>query len=124
VRLRGAWVGGPGAAWWDDVDVAGEAFRLPPPGLGYARRLAQAGLEGRLSLHRDFFKVGLFLDASVHERGRVDGPPAARGVATAFGLSVHAQVLDAFQLDAFLGGVLDQGLDVGQGAMILFRKVY
>lgn len=122
--LRGAWVGGPGAAWWDDVDLTSCAFRIPPPGLAYARRLAQVGLEGRLSLHRDFFKVGAFLDGSVHETGAVADLDSTRGLAAAFGLSVHFLVLDAFEFDAYLGGVVDQELDLGQGAMILFRKVY
>lgn len=124
VRGVAAWVGGPGVAWWDDVDVVSPAFRIPPPGLTYARRVVQLGLEGRLSLHRDFFKVGAFLDGSVHESGAVVGLPAQRGLASAFGFSVHFLVLDAFEFDAYLGGVVDQELDLGQGAMIQFRKVY
>ena len=124
LRLRGAWVGGPGATWWDDVDVAGDAFRVPPPGLAYARRLAQVAVEGRLSLHRDFFKVGAFVDGSVHERAALAGVASRRGLALAFGASLHALVLDAFELDAYLGGVLDEDVQLGQGVMVLFRKVY
>jgi|GEM_PF-3048902 len=124
VRGTAAWVGGPGVSWWDDVDVVGASFRLPPPALTYARRLAQLGLEGRLSLHRDFFKIGAFLDGSVHESGAVAGLPERRGLASAFGFSVHFLVLDAFEFDAYLGGVVDQDLELGQGVAIQFRKVY
>jgi hypothetical protein len=125
LRARGVFAGGSGNRWWDEADVGSAAFPVAPAGFAYAGQIGQGGVEYRLSLHREFFKVGLFADGSVHRivlpRSALTG---AIGYAGVFGVSVHFLVLDHFQFSAYWGGVVDQKPAFSNGAGFSLRKVY
>lgn len=124
-RGRGAWVGGPGVVWWDEEGITSEAFRVAPPGVGYARGMLQAAIEYRQSLWRDSWKLGGFTNASLHGAGTPGSAMEHRiGFAAVAGLSLHVLLLDVFQLDAYYGVALDQSARVGQGFMLALRKIY
>lgn len=87
----------------------------------YVRRALGLATEFRLSVARDLFKLSLFSDLSLFgdiDRATGDSTPA---LATSSGFGFHALVLDALQVDVYLGiGVDTRGdVDVGLAAWLL-----
>lgn len=124
-RVYGAWVEGDDTRWWDEISTTSTAFRFAPSDVTYARRIGQGSLEYRLSLHRDYFKVGAFLGGSYHGyTTTLTGFSRAYTPAGTGGLSLHFLVMDAFQFDAYFGGSLDKELEFSPGAGFYFQKVY
>ncbi|MFO0728704.1 MAG: hypothetical protein U1E65_33310 [Myxococcota bacterium] len=68
----------------------------------WASRATGLGMEYRIALSRDFFKIGIFNDVAVAHGIYPDN--SAVHVFESFGLSMHLLLFDSFQLDAF-GGV-------------------
>jgi len=125
MRARGVIAGGPGLRWFDEVELTSNAFPVAPSDYSYAQRIGQAGVEYRLSLHREFLKLGLFADGSVH---RTDVPGSSHAGRTSgaggAGLGLHLLVLDQFQFSVSYGFVLDQDLLFSHGALFSLRRVY
>jgi hypothetical protein len=90
----------------------------------YARKVATLNLEYRYSLMRDVFKLGLFHNFAVYgttnRTTNVDKP----ALADAFGLGIHALILDEFQLDAYFGGGFAAGGKTDHGAALVIRQAY
>lgn len=86
----------------------------------FMRKVAAAGLEYRISLHRDVLKLGLFSDTAVFED--LDGArnPAGVRVVNNTGVGLHLLLLDAFQVSNYLGVGLtsDRRFDVGFGLQV------
>lgn len=76
----------------------------------YMDRAAALGLEFRLSLTRDIFKIGLFHEAAIVREARGIDPVGQVRFGDSFGPSFHALVLDALQLDIYYAaGFLSDG---------------
>jgi len=90
----------------------------------YARKLITLNFELRFSLMRDVFKLGLFHNFAVYgainRTTDVDRP----ALADAFGLGVHALLIDAFQLDAYFGAGFAGGGKTDRGAALVIRQAY
>jgi len=81
----------------------------------YLDRVAALGLEYRVSLTRDVFKVGIFHEAAGFRRARGADPKDRVGIGNSFGPSFHALVLDVLQLDLYYaaGFIADGPFDHG-----------
>ena len=90
----------------------------------YARRLAAAGAEFRLSLLRDVVKVGLFDNLALF--GAIDRASDTESLraADSFGLGFHALLFDALQLDIYMGLALSRKGELGNGATLSLRQAY
>jgi hypothetical protein len=92
----------------------------------YARRLAALELEFRYALLRDSLKLGLFHNAAVYGRLPSDRISTAEkpALANAFGLGVHALLIDEFQLDAWFGVGFASGGMFDRGAALAIRQAF
>ena len=111
---------------FNDEQSIGEHLRGPFGAAVFGRRLASVGLEVRYSLLRDLFKIGLFHDAVAYgdiDRATVETPEKLRG-ANAFGLGLHALVLDAFSIDAWLGQGFTTDGRTDRGVSIAIRQAF
>jgi hypothetical protein len=90
----------------------------------YARRLAAVELEFRYALLRDAFKLGIFHNAVVY--GAINRLNNAEKpmLADAFGLGVHALLIDEFQLDAYFGVGFAGGGRFDRGASLSIRQAF
>jgi hypothetical protein len=90
----------------------------------YARKVIALNLEFRYSLLRDVFQLGLFHNlafyGAINRQTDVDRP----ALADAFGIGVHALILDDFQLDAYFGGGFASGGKTDRGAALVIRQAY
>jgi hypothetical protein len=90
----------------------------------YARKLVSLDLEYRYSLMRDIFKVGVFHNLAGYGAINRTTNGERLSLANAFGLGVHALILDAFQLDAYYGFGFASGGKTDHGAALYIRQAY
>lgn len=90
----------------------------------YASRSAALGLEYRVALTRDSFKLGVFNDVAI-AHGVYPDTSAVRMFEN-FGLSMHLLLFDSFQLDAFAGVGFSSipGNQVAVGMTIVLTQAY
>lgn len=113
-RVQGAWLDG-NVPFYAEIPMGDGFLRSAFQGSVYARRLAGLGLEYRFSLSRDTLKFSLFNDAVAYESLDMLRQPEDLAVIDNFGIGLHVLLLDAFQIDGYLGvGVRTDGeTDVG-----------
>ncbi len=81
----------------------------------FVQRASALSLEYRMSLSRDMLKVSVFNDFAVYgKRNELREKEGVR-IADTFGGGVHVLLLDAFQVNAYLGVAVDQDLGLGIG---------
>jgi hypothetical protein len=80
----------------------------------FTRRAASAAFQYRVSLIRDLFKIGIYLDGAVYQRALDPDEPRSIEAAGTVGLGVHALVIETFQMDLWLAGgfASDHGADL------------
>ena len=123
------WIEGRGSLREGDVlfpeeeSIGGDALR-GPFGSEYVRKLTSLGVEVRYSLLRDILKLGLFHNGVLF--GHVDRLTNSEKplFADAFGLGVHALILDSFSLDAWFGFGLSSDGRKDHGAALAIRQAY
>jgi hypothetical protein len=69
----------------------------------FARKVGNLSLDLRYSLVRDVFKVGVFHDLALFGAINRNDDSEKLRIADAFGPSLHALLIDTFQLDAYFG---------------------
>lgn len=90
-------------AFTDEISV-GDYLRAVFSDDLYTTRIAGAGIEYRLSLSRDYFKVSVFHDGVAYAGiDRFTNETSPR-LANAFGVGLHFLIADSFQLDVY-GGI-------------------
>lgn len=107
----------------EEEPIGGDALR-GPFGTEYARRLAALQVEFRYSLLRDVFKLGLFHNLAAYgaiNRVTQNDSPA---LADAFGLGVHALLIDEFELDAYFGVGFATNAAFDRGAALMIRQAF
>ena len=100
LHAAGGWLGGSyGVA--DPIPMTGRYLRGVFGHNLYMDQAASAGVEFRLSLKRDDYKVGFYSEVAGYREARGGNPEGNHGVANSFGPSFHALVMDALQLDIY-----------------------
>jgi hypothetical protein len=107
----------------EEVSIGGDSLR-GPFGAVYARRLAAFDLEFRYSIVRDLFKLGVFHNLVGYGRLDRGANTETFALADAFGLGLHALLLDEFQLDAYFGMGLASGGRSDRGASLNIHQAY
>jgi hypothetical protein len=105
----------------DELPAAAIALHGPFGDQIYVRKFISFNAEYRFSIERDIVKLGLFHDLIVY--GAIDRTTndQSRAAANAFGVSLHALLLDSFTFDAYIGfgfaanGQFGSGLALGLG---------
>jgi hypothetical protein len=108
----------------EEESIGGSEALRGPFGAVYARRLVALDLEFRYSLLRDVFKLGVFNNAVGYgalDEARATETPA---FADAFGIGVHALLIDEFQLDAYFGWGYATGRRFDRGASLAIRQAF
>lgn len=123
LHFRGTWMTGKGLEWFDAESITGRAFHVAPAGASYTERALRLGLAYRLSLHRDFLKVGVFLDGAWYDIP-VQRPFEGGRLAMCAGPSLTILTLDTFEFNAFYGLSRRDDGEVGDGAGFMLSKVY
>jgi hypothetical protein len=90
----------------------------------YARKVVNANVEFRYSLLRDVFKIGVFHNLSVFGEINRTNDSEKTLLANAFGVGIHALIIDDFQLDAYFGGGFAGGGQTDRGAQLSIRQAY
>lgn len=122
------WIQGRGSFRAGDVlfpeeESLGDVLRGPFSS-EYARKLAGGGVELRVSLLRDLFKVGLWDSmASYGGIDRITNRESFRFV-NAFGVGLHALIIDEFALDFWIGDAFNTQGRTDQGASLTLRQAY
>jgi hypothetical protein len=95
-----------------------------PFGDQYARKFGALDLEFRYSLVRDVFKLGLFHNLVAY--GAIDRTTDKEKLtlADAFGLGIHALLIDEFQLDAWFGVGWSTLGSFDRGAALQIRQAF
>ena len=107
-----------------EESIGGGDLLRGPFGAVYARRLTGLDLEYRFSLLRDVFKLGIFHNAVGY--GAIDRATNKDKLAgaNAVGLSLHALIIDEFQLDAWFGVGWSTGGAFSTGAALAIRQAF
>lgn len=123
LNTRGTWMDG-GVLFADEQSVGDGYLRGPFSGAYYSPKLASFGAELRFSLARDLFKVGVYHDVAAFQR--IDRATSVRdlAVADAFGVAIHALLIDAFSLDVYFGVGFAKGGDFDQGLELQLRQAF
>ncbi|MCK6550162.1 hypothetical protein L6R52_30285 [Myxococcota bacterium] len=123
LETKARWMDG-GVLFADEASVGDGYLRGPFSGDYYSPKLASFGAELRFSLARDLFKLGVFHDLAYFQR--IDRATGARdaALADAFGLALHALLIDAFSLDVYWGVGLAKGGDFDQGVELHLRQAF
>jgi hypothetical protein len=109
----------------DEHAIGGNYLRGPFVDTFYVRRLASLGLEFRVSLVRDRFKISLFHDAVVFGMiDRVTDETTDPAAANAVGLGAHVLILDAFQFDAYYGVGFAVGDRFDHGLVLSLKQAF
>lgn len=123
------WIEGRGSIRDGDVlfpeeeSIGGDSLR-GPFGSDYARKLAALGVEFRYSLVRDILKLGVFHNGVVFGSINRMNDTQKPLFADAFGLGLHALILDSFSLDTWFGfGRTSDGRSDHGGALSI-RQAY
>ena len=100
--VRAASLGG-NVPFYSEIPMGEGFLRSAFQGTVFARQLAAINLEYRFSLSRDTLKLGLFNDVAVYEE--LDELREGRGAAAInnAGVGLHILLLDAFQVNGYLG---------------------
>lgn len=102
----------------EEASAGGDNLRGPFGNIYYTRKYLGFDAEFRVSVSRDFVKLGIFHDVVVFEKLEPTRMDPSFGLANAFGISLHVLILDAFQTDTNFGmgfsseGRFDAGLSV------------
>ncbi len=102
----------------DAIPMTGRYLRAVFGHSVYLDQAAALGLEYRLSLSRDVFKVGVFHEAAVFREARRPNPTHERSIANSFGPSFHALVMDVLQFNLYYAagftsyGAFDHGVSL------------
>lgn len=121
IRLSGhTAVGTP--PFYDEISL-GDELRVAF-GATYAVHAGGLGLEYRRSVLRDLVKFSLFNDVSVFEDRSVNLKPKGVAVADNFGVGVHLLLLDAFQLNFYLGVGLSSTETAAFGVGVQLTEAY
>ncbi|SEK65373.1 hypothetical protein SAMN05444354_1025 [Stigmatella aurantiaca] len=124
------WVTSKGAYLWgkmpfsEEQPVGGPHVRGVFDDRFFTRSVLSTGLEGRFSLVRDLYKVGLFTDMALFgERNRADGTSKPRLVG-AVGPSVHLLLADTFQFDLYYSVGLARGGEIESGFSATLKQAF
>lgn len=102
--------------FYDELSVGGDYVRNTFSQV-FVQKAAALHLEYRLSLSRDFFKIGLYNDLAVY--GELDDLRRTETfrIADGVGIGLHLMVLDTFQFSGYFGVGISSGeeFDVGFG---------
>jgi hypothetical protein len=123
--LRGT-VGGVASNYGiaDAVPMTGHFLRGVFGHTVYLDQAAALGLEYRLSLLRDVFKVGVFHEGAVFREDRVANPTHDYSVGNSFGPSFHALVMDVLQFNLYYAvGFTSEG-DFDHGVSLQLEKAF
>ena len=112
-----------GVLFPEETSIGGDPLR-GPFGSDYARRLGALQLEYRFSLLRDVFKLGVFHNFVAY--GRLDrvAQTETPAFANSFGLGVHALLIDAFQLDLWIGQGFSSDGRSDRGGALAIRQAF
>ncbi len=123
-RSRGASTHGD-SLFPDEIPIGGNFLRGPFVDTFYVRRIAGIGLDARISLVRDLFKLSIFHDLVGF--GRVDRAAdrtTSYSLANAFGIGAHALLIDAFQLDVYYGVGFAAGDRFDHGLVLSLQQAF
>lgn len=90
----------------------------------YLDQAAALGLEYRLSLLRDVFKVGVFHEAAVYREARRPNPTHEHSVGNSFGPSFHALVMDVLQLNLYYAAGFTSDGEFDHGFSLQLEKAF
>ncbi len=101
-KVQAAWMDGQ-VPFYSEVAMGQGFLRAAFQGTVFARKVAALGLEHRLSLSRDTLKFSIFNDVAVYESLDALRRPEVVRLIDNFGVGLHVMLLDAFQIDIFMG---------------------
>jgi hypothetical protein len=124
------WVTSRGAYLWgkmpfsEEQPVGGPHVRGVFDDRFFTRSVLSTGVEGRFSLIRDLYKVGLFTDLALFgERDHLKDTEKARLVG-GIGPSVHVLLADTFQFDLYYSVGFARGGEVSSGFSATLKQAF
>jgi hypothetical protein len=90
----------------------------------WVTQAASLGVELRVSLFRDLYKISLFHDLAVFGDRTMSRERPGVGVANAFGLGFHVLLVDTLALDLYYGVGLDHRGDADTGFSASLRQAF
>jgi hypothetical protein len=123
-RARAMRVEGEGAHWRDERPIASPIVRAVSGPEEFAKTMSQAGLEYRVSLHRDILKLSASAGLGAGQLIERDTRTESLAFFASGGPGVHVLLLDNFQVDVYYSvGVPRQG-DIGQQVTFSIIQAY
>lgn len=108
----------------DAIPMSGTYLRGVYSDQIYMDRVLTGGIEYRVSLTRDLFKIGAFAETGVLHPAVVAGGSSPLEIAQAFGPGLHTLVLDNLQIDFYLSFGISTIRPFDSGATIRIHKAF